>query len=331
LRWQGTQAAGRNIVSNGAFDIWQRGTSGLTGNSVSAGAGYNADRWQNYSANSITISRQATGDTTNLPFIQYCARVQRNSGQTNLGEVYTVQSIETANSLVLAGRAVTLSFYARRGANFSAASNVFTSAIYYGTGTDQNIFSYTGQTVLVTGSHTLTTTWQRFQITATMPVTATEIAPVFYYVPTGTAGANDFYEITGVQLELGSVATPFTRTGGTLQGELAACQRYYIRTKSDQLSSNYGLGFGNSTTQTYFQVNIPEMRVSPTTLDYTSLEASDGSAAVAFTNLTINAGNTTPRVAFLIGTHSSGITQYRPYLLRNNASTAGYLGLGAEL
>jgi hypothetical protein len=150
-------------------------------------------------------------------------------------------------------------------------------------------------------------------------------------IGTNTGANTNVLYVAEVQLELGSVATTFKKSGGSIGGELALCQRYYIRTLSTQLSSNYGLGLGNSTTQTYFQVQIPEMRTTPTVLDYSLLEASDGSAAVAFSSLAINAGNSTARVAFLIGGHTSGITQYRPYLLRNNASISGYLGLGAEL
>jgi hypothetical protein len=96
-----------------------------------------------------------------------------------------------------------------------------------GTGTDQNpLTGYTGQ-VVTAGTKTLTATWQRFTYTQIVPATATEISLDFYFTPTGTAGAADYFEITGVQLELGSYATTFSRAGGTIQGELAACQRYY--------------------------------------------------------------------------------------------------------
>jgi len=136
--------------------------------------------------------------------------------------------------------------------------------------------------------------------------------------------------VSKVQFNAGT-GTTWGLATPTLQSELAACQRYYVRTISTELSSNYGMGIGNSATQTYFQINVPQMRVTPTTIDYSTLEASDGANNTSFSSLVINSGNSTARVAFLIGGHASGITQYRPYLLRNNASTAGYLGLGAEL
>jgi hypothetical protein len=45
------------------------------------------------------------------------------------------------------------------------------------------------------------------------------------YIPVGTAGANDYFDITGIQLELGSVATPFEVRPGSV--ELGLCHRYY--------------------------------------------------------------------------------------------------------
>ena len=100
--------AGKNAIINGGFDIWQRGTS-VANSSV----GYTADRYFLQSYNAMTVSQQATGDTTNLPNITYSGRVQRNSGATGVNFVYFTQSIESVNSRQFAGTTVTFSFYAR--------------------------------------------------------------------------------------------------------------------------------------------------------------------------------------------------------------------------
>jgi hypothetical protein len=230
LAYKPLDAAGKNGTINGGLDIWQRGTS----ISVSASsAPYTADRWvfSTGASAASTVSRQSTNDTTNLPSIQYCARVQRNSGQTGTGANYFAQSLETTNSIEYVGQSVTLSFYARKGANFSGASDLLGAFLVSGTGTDQNVITaYTGTATVATSNVTLTSTWQRFTISGTVATTATELAVYFSYTPSGTASTNDYYEITGVQLELGSTATVFSRTGGTIQGELAACQRYFCKT-----------------------------------------------------------------------------------------------------
>jgi hypothetical protein len=220
-----SNVAGKNGVLNSNFSIWQRGTS-VTG---AGGGAYTADRWFLYAGGQGTVSRQATGDTTNLPFIQYCARVQRNSGSSDTTNLPFIQSFETVNSYQYAGKTVTLSFYARKGANYSPTGSGLVVTLATGTGTDQNYESagYTGGATPISQTATLTTTWQRFSYSATLAATTTEVTTRFVTVPTGTAGAADYYEITGVQLEIGSSASAYSPNAATYQAELAACQRYF--------------------------------------------------------------------------------------------------------
>ena len=282
LRYQGSSAAGKNGIVNGGFDIWQRGTSST------AASSYTADRWFGGASTARTISRQVTNDTTNLPFIQYCARVQRNSGSTSTTNVDLGSPIETANTLPFAGKAITFSFYARAGANFSSTSNVLRAALFTGTGTDQNPFvAYAGQATPIDFNVTLTTTWQRFQSTVTLGSTVTEFTPYFAYAPVGTAGANDYFEVTGVQIEVGSIATQFSRAGATIQGELSACQRYYWNSGANGYSAYDNLFFsGNVTNATayYAFCRLPvTMRGTPsvtlTTTNNSNFPAASGSVA----------------------------------------------------
>jgi hypothetical protein len=333
LRYQGLQAAGKNFVNNGGYDVWQRGTSFAA---VGSAQDYTADRWKELNNTGLsTYSRQATGDTTNLPFVQYCMRVQRNSGQTATGAIYVTQSLESVNSIPLAGRTVTFSFYARAGANFSATSNVLSTTVSSGTGTDQNINGgFTGAVNVVNaGAATLTTTWQRFSFTGTVGSTATQLGYYFFYTPTGTAGANDYFEVTGVQLEVGSVATQFTRQGGTIQGELAACQRYYFRSTPTTAYGWLGSGMGQGATSAVIGVNIPvTMRIAPTGgVDFSTIALVDGSTSYAVTACTIDTNVTSQNFGVVNATVASGLTQYRPYYLRQNANSAGNIGFSAEL
>jgi len=326
--------AGKNGVINGGYDVWARGTSV----SVSASsAPYTTDRWQaNVGANqATTVSRQATGDTTNLPNIQYCARFQRNSGQTGTGSTYFTQSLESVNSIPFAGKAVTVSFYARRGSNYSATSNVLTAILASGTGTDQNINTgFTGQATTATSTVTLTTTWQRFTMTGTVASTATQLGVYFTFTPTGTASTNDYYEITGVQLELGSYATTFSRAGGTIQGELAACQRYYWRTTADSsnLGAKFCTGVPQSATTGYATiVNPVPMRVAPTSIDYTNLSfANYGLSQYAISAAALAGGSQSITSSFFQFTASSMTAGQFGWVCDNGSATC-YIGFNAEL
>ena len=330
-----SRAAGKNVVINGGFDVWQRNTSIAGANNSTT---FTADRWNAYRASAgSTFTRQVTGDTTNLPNIQYCLRVARDSGNTGTGNIITAQSVESINAIPFAGQTVTVSWYARRGANYSAASNNLNYEFITGTGTDQTILgTYTGA-VTTTGTKTLTTTWQRFSYTVTLAATATEFGLDFYFTPVGTAGAADYFEITRVQVELGSYATTFSRAGGTIQGELAACQRYYFRTSSSGANYIYGLAqcYGTTTGGAVIPLPVP-MRVRPTALEQSGTAGdyqvySSSGAAIALTSVPTYAGVATSQYQAAVNfTVSSGLTGGNVTQL-TAANANSFLGWSVEL
>ena len=331
--------AGKNFVINGGFDIWQRGTSFSSTTSVT----YTADRW-GYStavtAGTYTISQIASG----LTGFKYANRVQRTSGSTQTGSFYFGNSIETLNSLPMAGQTVTLSFWARAGANYSPTSSYLTPNVYSGTGTDLNILngSFTGLASVASQLCVLTTSWQKFTLTGTVGSTATQLALQFVETPTGTAGANDYFDITGVQLEIAPQATPFSRAGGSIGGELALCYRYYYRTTAynqttgstyvySQLST---ANVASSAGQIYLQPMVPvAMRTNPTALDYnlSNIGAfAGGVSRIAITSISIASGSQFfPGVVLNSSTNS--FTQGQTYVLQDQGSGNGYLGISAEL
>lgn len=329
----------RNPILNSAMNVWQRGTSVAV--SGASALTFAADRWGYFRGGYVTgmtVSRQATSDTTNLPFIQYAARVQRDSGNTSTQAIYFGQNIETVNSIPFAGKTITYSFYARAGANYSSGSSGLTVNVLSGTGTDQSfIAGLTGSANVISQNVTLTTTWQRFTITSSAAVSssATQLVTYFNYTPVGTAGANDYFEITGVQLELGSVANTYMPNQPTYQGELAACQRYYQRMTADATAvyKTFSTGWAASTTAGigYFYTPVT-MRVTPTSVDYSTLQWADGAnAGIAVTAVAINTNFCGNQVIAVDATVASGLTQYRPFMLRAANLSTAYLGFNAEL
>jgi hypothetical protein len=324
--------AGKNALINGGMDIWQRGTSfaSLTAASSSTFA---ADRWQVYIGNAgRTVSQQASG----LTAFRYSMRVARDSGNTSIAVTQVTQNIESNMSYPLAGKTVTVSFYGKAGANYSAASGALTFALYQGTGIDQNVFGMTGGSNVGTATATLTTSWQRFSFTVAVPSTSTELAVYFLMTPVGTAGANDYFEITGVQLELGSTATPFSRAGGSIAGELAACMRYYyllVRGNSGYIP--FANGYQFSSTQVTGVTPFPvAMRTAPT-LDMsggTDYYLFSRNGANDFWNTCISDGSSTTTGAITVTSNISGTAgQGGAFYSAPSNTGSGYIAWSAEL
>lgn len=305
-----TNVAGKNAVLNSNFSIWQRGTS----IAQTAAIMYGADRWCSNRGGldtGSTISRQATGDTSNLPNIQYCARVQRNNANASTNIIYFSQTIESVNSIPYAGKTITFSFYARAGANYSSASNALSVTVSSGTGTDQNILStYTGAASAIGGTQTatLTTTWQRFTYSGTVASTATQLGFYFNYTPVGTAGAADYFEVTGVQLEIASSASAYSPNASTQALELAACQRYYFK-DAKVVGQD---GYAQNATTIYFKYYHPvAMRTTPTYTQTGAASFSSNTSATIFTTDANGSNELSTNFYFLVGASNGYTYLYR--------------------
>ena len=320
----------RQAIINGNFDVWQRGTS--FANSAS-GAIYTSDRWKfkRGSTTGATLSRQ---DGTGVVGSQYCARVQRDSGNTSTVQIELRSPVETANAIKFRGNIVTLSFWARKGANYSATSDVLQVQLTTGTGTDEDPFAgYTGAASPISQNATLTSSWQKFTYStaAVIGATVNEFSVNFAFDPIGTAGASDYYEISQIQLNIGSVALPFqAREYGE---ELRACQRYCYVNTSAATGFPVGQGHASSTTVGYIQNNfVVSMRVTPTlTATAADWQLNDFSgAAVDVTALTITPNSNTER-GILEVTVAAGLTQFRPYYLLADGTGNRKLTFESEL
>lgn len=319
----------RNRLINGSMVIWQRGTS-FTNQSNGGTASWSADRWSGWRggfAANQDVSRQA-----GFSGFQYCLRLQRTSGTTSTQGITAAQVIESVNCLDLAGQSVTISAIIRAGANYSGTN--ISMSLWTGTGTDQGVGSLMNGTWTTQASQfvakTITTTETLYTATFTVPSGTTELAVSIGYAPTGTAGANDYIEITGVQLEAGSTATNFEYRHYT--NELQLCQRYYQQWGGNSGNERLGVGYSHLTTQA--RVDMPlvvTMRSSPTVTYSAVGDWAVEAAAGTVTVTAIAVDQPSPRLASLLFTVASGLTAGQGLHIMANGTTNARFNLSAEL
>jgi len=232
-------AGRKNLLINGGFDVWQRGTS-----FTPTGVDYMADRWFMGGGDyACTVTKQAStlpdGSEVNTMLISYTA--------TGTNAVDPYQGIEDYK--VLSGKTIAISCWVRT--NISGLKFRQYSTANFGSDAVPD-----GQ-------------WNKLVTTVTLgAVTSTNKVANSSFFGLVSGGAivtkfGDYLEMTQFQLELGSVATPFEHR---LYGEeLALCQRYY-QTININVQGYPGAGG-------YFQADIQfptQMRSTPTTTNITS-------------------------------------------------------------
>lgn len=239
----GGQLAGmRNKVINGKMEIAQRGTSFAA---IASGA-YSLDRWYNGNSSGgvITISQQLDAPSSNE--FQYSLRCEVTTADTTIAAgdfAFQSHRIEGFNARDLIGRTFTVSFWVRSsktGAHCIALRNAGDDRSYIAEYTVNAANTWEKKSVTIAGG-LITAGTQNFTNGKGLEVSFILAAGTTYQTTAGAWQTGNFlatanqvnvldtvgniFAITGFQLEVGEVATPFEhRPYGT---ELTLCQRYY--------------------------------------------------------------------------------------------------------
>jgi hypothetical protein len=265
--------AGKNLIINGGFDHWQRGTS----LALSSSYAYLADRFNATVRNGAGTQSRHTltaAESAICANLKYAYKFDVTTQATNTNPKF-YQGIE--DSWYYYGKTITVSFYAKASKNITldaAADLIWANADNYTT----------------VSSFSLTTTFQRFNYTFSLSPSGTYNSAtdylglqILFQTP-----MNDTYTvyITGIQAEFGSTVTPFFRAGGDIQGELVKCQRYYYReTKPSTGSALIGPAYARTTGIAFATWTFPVTMRSTPTLSFSN--------ATQDFNLSIAAGDAT--------------------------------------
>ena len=237
----GTLAMGssfkRNKLINGSMNVYQRGSV----NATTSGA-YTLDRWfVTPTGATVTVTQSTATVPTNFTASLNVA------GAASVTNVSAYQRIESINCQELTSSSkVTVSGYIYQ----STGSAVTTATVALVTPTaSDNYASTTSAATTYTIPSFASATWTYFSNTFTLTTGCTNGLQLTIALGTGlTTGS---FNLTGVQLEVGSVATPYERQ--IYSDQLAQCQRYY-ENAGTSVPSDVGLFWSGNTTsgQTYY-------------------------------------------------------------------------------
>jgi hypothetical protein len=345
----------RNLIINGAMQVAQRGTS-------STGSGYSTlDRFAGARGTVTATQSQESLTSSDLPYSLGFRNYFRitNTGVTASTASYcgirqTIEAQNIANSgwdYTSSSSYITISFWVRSslaGTYYLGSKTFDGTEQYYATPITVLANTWTKFTHSISGNsnNTIDTNneagvqfyiWMHLGTDYTTSghtvnqwaaYSSTDQAPDYPQNWNNTGSAT--FDITGVQLEVGSQATPFEhRSYGE---ELALCQRYYHeqgRVETGNGSEGFGIANAYSTASARTHYFLPtKMRAIPAFTSTGSFQLLGGSAG-GVTAIGLADGGGNPSVGLNIT--ASSLTTGQAFQIRSSSDVDAFFAFDAEL
>jgi hypothetical protein len=333
--------AAKNKIINGDFFVNQRSFTSNTTNGA-----YNFDRWlqtNGGTTGTLTITPQTftpgTAPVAGYEGSTYVQCVTAAGANTNTYAIFS-QRIESVRTF--AGQTATVSFWAKA-ASGTPKIAVETEQLFGSGGSPSSAVTTAG------GTATLSTSWARYSVTVSVPsisgktigTTAnTSSLGINLWLSAGSDFAsrassiglqNATFQIWGVQVESGSTATAFQTATGTIQGELAACQRYYYRASAAATGSRVGNFVGSGSTAPGGVIQNPVLlRTAASAIDYLDIGFTLGDSTIYTVTAATLSGVTNTFTTMINLTTSASTTANACGWIRFTSAN-GYVGVSAEL
>jgi hypothetical protein len=232
----GTDTARLNLLTNGGFEIWQRGSGPFTGNST-----FSADRWliSLNGADTLSVSRTTNPIDAGSIAAASCAYT------FSAGKSVLMQQLKPTDAWQLLGRTITLSVRLNSTAVSMAAVRIDCNG--------------TGGGTVVSSPHNGNGQWQTLSVTATVPLDSTIVSLMVQFdVRSGTA------YLDNATLVVGSVPADYAPLHPA--DDLARCLRYYERVYDQATGNNDNgvIGQAFSGNQGSFPIWYSPKPVTPT-------------------------------------------------------------------
>jgi hypothetical protein len=329
----GGNSQATNLILNGAFDIWQRGTSFTV---AANGSAYTADRWRVSGTNSSTVTKIASANINEYNTPNW---LKVEAPAATVGKYVELETtIESADAQIFYGQSITYSFdYVSIGAN---GGNDAMFDLFIEVPNSKDNWTTVGARTKITDFYAWAGNVAGEYGRIYLPAGADKGFKLIFKLKHSNNQQNINFQIGKIQLEVTPVdqttgdflqePSAFRRKGITIAGELAECQRYYQRVSRSAANVMYVHGLQATGTTAYVSMPLAVPMFKVPTCGYSGVRWKNSVDERALTSMPVKAGSDNKIVEITPTWATTSAAAFTPGMLQSTTTTS-YVEFTAEI